>query len=164
MKVSNGSGVKLLICLAILSGFILFPARSRALRPIDDESLAASSPAATAQVRWKIEEIEMLDDQDLEILSPSVHVKEEPAEPAHELRPDEFERSVCFTGCHKTGDFSASDKTKKQWLLLIEQEGHAIFEPIEWDTPRQKAEIMDYLLRNAGNSRTSLEGGIGVWE
>jgi len=72
----------------------------------------------------------------------------------------EFDNSLCFR-CHNTKDFSPSDKTSKQWRLLIEDNGHAIFDEILWEYPNQKEQILNFLLENAGNYRAE---GIGVWD
>lgn len=71
----------------------------------------------------------------------------------------EFHQTLCFK-CHSVADFSPSDKTQKQWRRLIEDDGHAIFENISWETPYQKNQILEFLLENAGNYRAE---GIGVW-
>jgi len=72
----------------------------------------------------------------------------------------EFHTSLCFS-CHDINDFSPSDKTRKQWRRLIEEDGHAIFENISWETPFQKHQVLQFLIENAGNYRSE---GIGVWE
>ena len=72
----------------------------------------------------------------------------------------EFHTSLCFN-CHDISDFSPSDKTRKQWRRLIEEDGHAIFENISWETPFQKHQILKFLVENAGTYRSE---GIGVWE
>lgn len=77
-----------------------------------------------------------------------------------QLTLKEFQSSLCFN-CHGPNDFSLSDKTRKQWRRLIEEDGHAIFENISWETPFQKHQILQFLIENAGNYRSE---GIGVWE
>lgn len=72
----------------------------------------------------------------------------------------EFQSSLCFN-CHAPNDFLPSDKTRKQWMRLIEEDGHAIFENISWKTPFQKHQILKFLVENAGTCRAE---GIGVWE
>ena len=73
---------------------------------------------------------------------------------------NEFHRSLCFN-CHGVNDFSPSDRTPKQWRRLIEDDGHAIFENISWDTPFQKNQIAEFLIENAGTYRAE---GIGLWQ
>ena len=71
----------------------------------------------------------------------------------------EFHHSICFK-CHTVNDFSPKDKTQKQWRRLIEDDGHAIFKNISWETPDQKSQILEFLLDNAGSYRAE---GIGLW-
>jgi len=75
------------------------------------------------------------------------------------LSNNDFHDSMCFK-CHAPNDFSPSDKTRKEWLYLIEDDGHAIFENIPWENPWQKKQILEFLLENAGNHRAE---GIGLW-
>ena len=71
----------------------------------------------------------------------------------------EFENSVCFT-CHQAGQLSAADRTEVQWELLIEKDGHDIFDSIPWQNDLEKQRISDYLRENAKGFMTE---GIGVW-
>ncbi|MBC2717699.1 MAG: hypothetical protein HF978_20545 [Desulfobacteraceae bacterium] len=75
------------------------------------------------------------------------------------ISANDFHNSICFK-CHTINDFSPSDKTQKQWRRLIEDDGHAIFENISWETPYQKNQILEFLLENAGTYRAE---GIGLW-
>lgn len=76
-----------------------------------------------------------------------------------ELSINNFHDSMCFK-CHAPNDFLPSDKTRKEWRYLIEDDGHAIFGNIPWENPRQKKQILEFLLENAGNHRAE---GIGLW-
>ncbi len=72
---------------------------------------------------------------------------------------NDFHSSICFK-CHGLNDFVPSDKTKKQWRRLLEDDGHSIFDQIAWENPYQKSQILEFLLENAGTYRAE---GIGVW-
>jgi hypothetical protein len=73
----------------------------------------------------------------------------------------DFENSICFMRCHQKGAFSPSDKTEQQWRMLIEKDGHDIFERIVWESSQQKKQILNYLIEHAGSSGAE---GIGVWQ
>lgn len=85
-------------------------------------------------------------------------IEEQKALPS-KLSINDFHDSLCFK-CHATSDFSPSDKTRKEWQYLIEDDGHMIFENIPWETPWEKKQILEFLLENAGNHRAE---GIGLW-
>jgi len=72
---------------------------------------------------------------------------------------NDFHSSLCFQ-CHDVNDFSASDKTQKQWRRFLEEDGHSIFEEIPWENPYQKNQILEFLIENAGTYRAE---GIGLW-
>lgn len=72
-----------------------------------------------------------------------------------------FNRSVCHQ-CHNPGDINAADKTRKQWRVLIGNNGHSVFKPIPWSNPEEKSNVMRYLLEHAKNTNLHSEG-IGVW-
>jgi len=46
--------------------------------------------------------------------------------------------------------------------MLIEENGHAIFADIPWQSRKQKEKILQYLLTHAHNAEPESEG-IGVW-
>ena len=100
--------------------------------------------------------IDLLQEKVIEINKLLEDRKNEPAK----MTINEFHCSVCFN-CHDIHDLSPSDKTPKQWRRLIEDDGHAIFENISWDTPLQKNQILEFLIENAGAYRAE---GIGLWE
>ncbi|MDO9264195.1 MAG: hypothetical protein Q7U02_09530, partial [Desulfosalsimonadaceae bacterium] len=105
-----------------------------------------------------------LEEQDLEVLSPATNA-------APPLSPEEysaiikaeFDSAVCFKKCHYKDDFSPSDKTRKQWQRLIENNGHDIFERISWENPQKKEYVLIYLYDNARNPDFKTEG-VGVWK
>lgn len=127
-----------LFCFAVLCFYLLCPDAGRALKPLDNEALLDYSPAT----------IEKLD---------KVTSKGQ-----RQFESDGFSEAICFKKCHQPTDFSPADKTRKQWRLLIGEDGHAIFKKIDWDSPRQKKRVMHYLLKNAKNANADAEG-IGVW-
>jgi hypothetical protein len=85
-------------------------------------------------------------------------IEQQKAAPAR-LSMNDFYRGICFE-CHAPNDFSPSDKTRKEWRYLIEDDGHMIFDNIPWETPWQKKQVLEFLLENAGNHRAE---GIGLW-
>lgn len=129
-----------IICTSfILIGLYIFlPGVTKALTPLDKDEMAKPLPA-------RMEEIE----------------EKEKALPP--IPKDEFESSICFKRCHKPDDFSPSQKTRKQWVLLIESEGHAVFEKIPWESPEQKDRVLVFLLRHA-RDKGDIEEGIGLWD
>jgi len=123
----------ILICL-----FTFFPGVTNALTQLDEDEMVELSPA-------RIE---------------TIKEKEKSLPP---IPKNEFENSICFKRCHQPSDFSPSHKTRKQWLLLIEKEGHAIFEKIPWQSSEHKDRVLIFLLRHA-KDESSVKEGIGVWD
>lgn len=146
--------------------YILFPRPSVALRPLDDQSmdyLPVSNKTAIAKVK---DGLKPLDDKELEDLSPAVIEKVPEPIPREEfmmILKSDYDASVCFKKCHMKEDFSPSDKTRSQWQMLIENNGHDVFEKIIWEDQAQKEHVMMYLFENAKNSDYQTEG-IGVWK
>ena len=123
--------------LILIGLYILFPNPTKALTPLDEDALIELSPS----------------------LMEHLEEKEKALPP---LPQKEFETSICFQRCHKKNDFSPSRKTRKQWIILIEKEGHAIFQKIPWESNEQKDQILIYLLRRARDA-DGIKEGIGVW-
>lgn len=101
--------------------------------------------------------------RDIDELQKTVHrinelIEEQKTGPS-KLSINNFHDSICFK-CHAPNDFSPSDKTRKEWRYLIEDDGHAIFENIPWENSMQKKQIVEFLIENAGNHRAE---GIGLW-
>lgn len=122
--------------LILICLYIFLPPQTNALTPLDEESLIELSPSLIKKLEKKS-------------LPP--------------LPQDEFESSICFQRCHTKNDFSPSRKTQKQWIILIEKDGHAIFQKIPWKSAEQKDQILMYLIRHARDANTQKEG-IGVWD
>ena len=74
----------------------------------------------------------------------------------------DFDNSICFKKCHDPQNISPKDKPKNLWRMLIEENGHAIFADIPWQSEKQKESILQYLLTHAHNAEPESEG-IGVW-
>jgi len=74
----------------------------------------------------------------------------------------DFENSICFKKCHAPKSISPKDKPQNLWRMLIEENGHAIFADIPWQSRKQKEKILQYLLTHAHNAEPESEG-IGVW-
>ena len=121
-----------LVCLSIFG-----PKPISALTPLDEEALIELSPSLIKQL-------------------------EEKEKSLPPLPQNEFNNSICFKRCHTEKDFSPSRKTRKQWIILIEKNGHAIFQKIPWESMEQKDQVLIYLLRHARDAETIKEG-IGVW-
>ena len=116
---------------------VLFPNPTKALTPLAEEELVELSPSLIKHL-------------------------EERQKALPPLPQKEFENSICFQRCHKKNDFSPSKKTRKQWIILIEKEGHAIFQKIPWESNDQKDQVLFYLLRHARDSG-GIKEGIGIW-
>ncbi len=157
-----------------LSGFLVFlffllvfPSLSNALRPFNDENLSEnSSPLVIEKTALKSNtHLQPIDDNLLEELSPTLVATpkvEISIQEYNQILNQEFEQSICFKRCHLRNDFHPSDNTAKQWRLLIEKDGHAIFGKIHWENPQQKEHILNYLLMNARKLKPDV-AGIGVW-
>ena len=142
MKPYGKAVIIVTVSVALLFLYAVFPRPSRALRPLDDQSLITYSPktvvkaSETAAGGSDVEHPQF------------THVR--------------FEHSVCFLQCHHQHKVSPADKTQKQWRLLIEDNGHDIFRPIQWESPEQKKVILNFLLQHARDAGPDTEG-IGVW-
>jgi len=126
------SAVLMVVCLAIFA-----PKPINALTPLDEEALVDLSPSLIKQLEEKEKSLPPLPQK-------------------------EFNNSICFKRCHTKKELSPSQKTRKQWIILIEKNGHAIFQKIPWESTAQKDQILIYLLRHARDAETIKEG-IGVW-
>ncbi|MDA8404925.1 MAG: hypothetical protein M0Z56_12150 [Desulfobacteraceae bacterium] len=153
--------------LIILLIYIFIPRPSIALKPLDDKAMMKhNSPTDRVASIPQDQNLKPLPDQALEILSPSTIQKIPPPispEQYSAMLKAEYDSSVCFKKCHSRNDFSPSDKTKKQWRLLIEKNGHDIYEKISWENPQKKDYILIYLYENARNPDFKAEG-VGVWK
>jgi hypothetical protein len=146
--------------------YMLFPHTGIALRAMDDQSmdfLPVSNQTITAKAT---DNLKPLDDKELEDLSPAV-IEKIPEPIPHEklmmILKSDYDNAVCFKKCHQKEDFSPSDKTRLQWQMLIENNGHDIFKKIIWEDQAQKEQVMMYLLDNSRSSGYQTEG-IGVWK
>lgn len=156
-----------ILVLIIVLFIISLPQLSSALRPLTNDDLTDSSPSLVDnESDRKIDTpLQPINENQLDEMSPSLIAPPVITVSSKELQnkmDQEFENSICFKRCHKSGDFYPSDNTAKQWRLLIEQGGHTIFSEIPWKSQQQKNEIIDYLLNNARKSRPG-SAGIGVW-
>lgn len=124
--------------LAVICLSIFAPKPINALTPLDEEALVELSPSLMEQLE-----------------------KKEKSLPP--LPQNEFKNSICFKRCHSENDFSPSQKTRKQWIILIEKNGHAIFQKIPWESTEQKDQILIYLLRHARDAN-GIKEGIGIWD
>jgi hypothetical protein len=153
--------------LVIILITLFFPQLSSALEALNDDGLTDSSPSlVNNESNLKNDSsLQPINENQLDEMSPSLIappvIKSSPPELQNKM-DQEFANSVCFKQCHKSGDFYPSDNTAKQWQLLIGQDGHAIFSDIEWKSPQQKKDILDYLLKNSKQTRPE-SAGIGVW-
>lgn len=167
--------LRLSVIALLVSAVLFFPLLSppfcSALRPMSETDLTENSPSLSAGQPDKNEEnhLQPINEEQLDVLSPSLVAPEvRTKDPVNSFRnadreiAREFENSICFKRCHNFDQIHPSDKTAKQWRLLIEKDGHAIFSRIPWKTPEQKEKVLDYLLQNAGKS-TPGPAGIGVW-
>lgn len=168
--VSMNSLHKILIAscftLILLLVYVFIPRPSIALKPLGDDAMIRLSPnTQIASVKHE-ENLKPLDDDSLEVLSPATTENASPPlspEQHSAILQQEFESSMCFQKCHQKNDFSPSDKTKKQWQALIENNGHDVFEKLSWETPQKKEYVLLYLYENAKNTELKSEG-IGVWK
>lgn len=156
-----------ILVLIVALFIIVFPQFSIALQPLTDDNLTDSSPSlVNKESEREIDtSLQPIKENQLDAMSPSLIAPPVVKTSSHELQnkmDHEFESSVCFKRCHKSGDFYPSDNTAKQWRLLIDQGGHAIFSDIPWENSQQKKDILDYLLNNARNIKPE-SAGIGVW-
>ena len=106
-----------------------------------------------------------LDEKSLEELSPPLKVVEDSTSKQTRPKPipeDKFSGSVCFVKCHTPGSIDPSNYTMKQWRLLIEQDGHDVFDKIPWKNKTEKEQIYLFLIQHASDARRGSEG-IGVW-
>ncbi|MDA3897109.1 MAG: hypothetical protein PF482_13290 [Desulfobacteraceae bacterium] len=124
----------------------------------------ASSKSFTL-VSSRVIDAQLLDNQMLEDLSPAL-IAPTPVTISrkrfNQAVRNEYENSVCFKRCHNNNDFLISDYSEKQWRLLLEENGHTIFDIIPWKNAQAKEKILQYLVNNACNSGPSA-GGIGCW-
>ncbi len=159
-----------LLAAAVLFFSLLSPPFCSALRPMSEADLTGNSPSLSDHSNNNEENhLQPINEEQLEVLSPSLLAPEaRTKDPTNTSRKSddkisrEFENSICFKRCHSIDEIHPADKTAKQWRLLIEKEGHAIFSRIPWKNPEQKEKVLDYLLQNARKS-TPGPAGIGVW-
>ena len=163
--IRNGGIYILILLIVLIPPF--FPRISSALRALNADDLKNNSPSLVE--KQEIEEpgshLLPLDEKLLDDLSPSLVAPVGRKISSQEYRRQqrmEFEKSVCFKRCHQPNDIYASDHTEKQWRLIIEQDGHAIFSEIFWESPEQKAAVLNFLLKYTKNAKIE-SAGIGVW-
>jgi hypothetical protein len=150
--------------LTLLLFCFLSPCPSIALKPLDDEAMVNSSPSNKIASINHDQNLKALDEQELEVLSPTT-IAPPPISPEEysAVIKAEYDSAVCFKKCHYKNDFSPSDKTRKQWQLLIEKNGHDIFEKISWENSLKRDYVLIYLYENSRNPDFKTEG-IGVWK
>ena len=149
---------------SVLAGLVfilIFPLSVSALRPITEDDLSKNSPSLSDPEENR--HLTPVDETKLDALSPSL-VAPDKTKYRRPPSPESlgFEKSICFKRCHYSSQFQASDKTVKQWTLLIEKNGHSIFSEIPWQNSDQKRKIVDYLIEHARDSKPEASG-IGVW-
>ena len=161
------SAVALLVS-AVLFFPMVSPPFCSALRPMSEADLTENS-SSLSDNNDEESHLQPINEEQLDVLSPSLVAPEaRTKDPINTSRnadreiSREFENSICFKRCHSPEEIHPSDKTAKQWRLLIEKEGHSIFSKIPWKNPEQKEKVLDYLLQNAKKS-TPGPAGIGVW-
>jgi hypothetical protein len=103
----------------------------------------ASSKSFTL-VSSRVIDAQLLDNQMLEDLSPAL------------IAP------TPVTISRKRFNQAVRNEYEKQWRLLLEENGHTIFDIIPWKNAQAKEKILQYLVNNACNSGPSA-GGIGCW-
>ena len=137
----------------LLVVFLFIPCQSQALRPLDDKDLIQNSPELVENQSdtESGSRLTPINENQLDELSPSLTVPEKKITNApintHPIIDQNFRDSVCFKRCHSVTDFNPSDNTARQWRLLIEDDGHALFEEIPWESLQEKEEILNYLLK-----------------
>ncbi len=147
--------------------WIIFPYTASALKKLNNEELQQNSPALKSEMEKTPDSQDAGENIFLPVLDPvSANYFPEIPQPSSLplMRPASgkvFSGSVCFK-CHGPADVNPSDKTRKQWWLLIEENGHAIFAEIPWSTPDEKKSILRYLLFHAKKTNPQIEG-IGLW-
>lgn len=154
------------LTLILLLVYVFFPRTSIALKPLGEQEMIQLSPSTEVASVKHEDNLKPLDDQSLEVLSPATtEIVAPPVSPEQHsaILKSEFDSSICFRKCHQRDDFSASDKTKKQWQTLIEKNGHDVFEKLSWETPQKKEYVLLYLYENAKNTELKSEG-IGAWK
>ncbi|MBC2717698.1 MAG: hypothetical protein HF978_20540 [Desulfobacteraceae bacterium] len=156
-----------ILVLMIFLFSLSFPQYSSALRSIDDEDLSEKS---TSLVKKQSDNksgshLQPINENQLDDLSPALIAPKTvkiSSQEYEQILNQEFDNSICFKRCHNKNDIKPSDNTVKQWRLLIEEDGHAIFGKILWENDKQKEAVLNYLFNNAGNSKPE-PAGIGVW-
>jgi hypothetical protein len=145
--------------------YVLIPSPSIALKPLDDDALIHNSPSnQIASVKKQDQVLKPLDEEALDVLSPATTAPPPISREEYSaVVKAGYDSSVCFKKCHHSDDFSPSDKTRKQWQVLIEKNGHDIFKQIIWENPLQKEYVLIYLYENAKNPDFKAEG-VGVWK
>ncbi len=161
-------------CIFIISfSFIILFSPDKSIKALGNEMQSGQNPfliveksEKEADNYFRLVDAQILDDQTLDDLSPAL-VASAPVKVSlrdcDRIIRQEYDNSICFKRCHIKNDFAAPDYTEKQWRLLIEENGHALFSEIPWENPDKKEKILSYLLDNAVYSGPTSEG-IGVWE
>ena len=134
--------------------FLMFPHYSNAFRPLENEDLSENSPPpidkSNTLDNGEEGHLQPINEKLLDDLSPSLIAPRSKApvlSDSDEIIRAEFESSVCFERCHQINEIHPSDNTAKQWILLIEKDGHSIFDNIPWESPEQKEALLQYLLK-----------------
>lgn len=161
---------RIFLCLTpaiIIVAFLLMPCQSLALRPLGDEDLIKHSPETVQKQSDSGSDSQLtpINDTQLDALSPSLTAPEKEKKTSSQnpvIVDQKFQNSVCFKRCHSVSDFHPGDHTVRQWRRLIEDNGHALFEEIPWESQKEKEELLNYFLENAKSTSPS-PAGIGVW-
>lgn len=169
--------------LFILLVFILMPYKTEALRPLDEQDLIQNSPELVKNSSPSLSpdlspdlsndeadksdsRLTPINDGQLDALSPAVKAPEPEVKekPARNIPPMDqaYRDSVCFKRCHNISDFQPADHTARQWRLLIEKDGHSLFDEIPWQSQAEKEQVLNYLLEKSKNTSPA-PAGIGVW-
>jgi len=108
--------------------------------------LQVNIPEKVTDKSFRLVGAQIIDDQMLEHLSPAlvapapviISLKER-----KQIIKQNYDNSICFKRCHSRNDFSAGAYTVKQWRLLIEKDGRAVFCKIPWGNSHEKEKVFN---------------------
>jgi hypothetical protein len=159
----------------VFSVLVILPITAMALKSLNQDDMLNNSPALKSDMtrEKKLPETESPETESIDSESEDLKLKDDisiegevnPAELPREIYLRNlslaFQQAVCFE-CHKRKDIDATTKTQKQWRVLIEDNGHEIFQSIPWSNPEEKRNVMQHLLEHAKQTNPKSEG-IGIW-
>lgn len=172
MKAFHSNRFIYLPALAILLVLLWMPHKTEALKPLDEQDLIRNSPELVKKTSQNPSDdqsdyrLTPINENQLDALSPSLTAPEKVVENEAvqylQSMDQAYRDSVCFKKCHGINDFQPADHTAKQWRLLIEENGHSLFDEIPWESSSEKEQILNYLLEKSKNTSPA-PAGIGVW-